>query len=76
MLTNIPNILTLSRIASIPLLVAVFYIESPLGNWLGLGILVFAGATDFFDGYIARLMQQQSLLGKFLEKALKYRLCL
>jgi len=67
MLTNIPNILTLSRIASIPLLVAVFYIESPLGNWLGLGILVFAGATDFFDGYIARLMQQQSLLGKFLD---------
>jgi len=67
MLTSIPNLLTLSRIASIPLLVAVFYIESPLGNWLGLGILVFAGATDFFDGYIARLMQQQSLLGKFLD---------
>jgi cardiolipin synthase len=67
MLTNIPNLLTLSRIASIPLLVGVFYISSPLGNWLGLGILIFAGATDFFDGYIARAMQQQSLLGKFLD---------
>ena len=67
MLTNIPNLLTLSRIASIPLLVGVFYIDSPLGNWLGLGILIFAGATDFFDGYLARAMQQQSLLGKFLD---------
>jgi cardiolipin synthase len=67
MLTNIPNLLTLSRIASIPLLVVFFYIGSPLGNWLGLGVLIFAGATDFFDGYLARAMQQQSLLGKFLD---------
>ncbi len=67
MLTNIPNLLTLSRIASIPLLVGVFYVSSPLGNWLGLGILIFAGATDFFDGYLARAMKQQSQLGKFLD---------
>ena len=67
MLTNIPNLLTLSRIASIPLLVGFFYIDSPLGNWLGFGVLIFAGATDFFDGYLARAMQQQSLLGKFLD---------
>jgi cardiolipin synthase len=67
MLTNIPNLLTLSRIASIPLLVGTFYLESPLGNWLGLAILTFAGATDFFDGYLARAMKQQSLLGKFLD---------
>jgi len=59
--------LTLSRIASIPLLVGVFYVSSPLGNWLGLGILIFAGATDFFDGYLARAMKQQSQLGKFLD---------
>ena len=67
MLTNIPNLLTLSRIASIPLLVATFYLESPLGNWLGLAILTFAGITDFFDGYLARAMKQQSALGKFLD---------
>ena len=67
MLTNIPNLLTLSRIASIPLLVGVFYVSSPLGNWLGLGILIFVGATDFFDGYLARAMKQQSQLGKFLD---------
>jgi cardiolipin synthase len=67
MLTNIPNLLTLSRIASIPLLVGMFYVGSPLGNWLGLGILIFAGVTDFFDGYLARAMRLQSMLGKFLD---------
>lgn len=67
MLTNLPNLLTLSRIASIPLLVATFYIDSPLGNWLGLAILTVAGFTDFFDGYLARALSQQSMLGKFLD---------
>ena len=67
MFTSIPNLLTLSRIASIPLIVMTFYLEEPLGNWLGLIILIFAGATDFFDGYLARAMHQQSSLGKFLD---------
>ncbi len=67
MLTNLPNLLTLSRIASIPLLVATFYIDPPLGNWLGLAILTLAGMTDFFDGYLARALSQQSMLGKFLD---------
>ena len=60
MLTNLPNLLTLSRIGVIPLLIATFYIESDLGNWLGLGVLVYAGITDFIDGLVARLMSQQS----------------
>ena len=67
MLTNLPNILTLSRIGAIPLLTATFYIQGPFGNWLGLGILLFAGFTDFFDGYFARAWHQQSFLGKFLD---------
>jgi len=67
MLTNLPNLLTLSRIASIPLLVATFYIDHPLGNWLGLAILTLAGMTDFFDGNLARALSQQSMLGKFLD---------
>ena len=67
MLTNLPNLLTLSRIGVIPLLIATFYIESDLGNWLGLGVLVYAGVTDFIDGLVARLMSQQSELGRFLD---------
>jgi cardiolipin synthase len=65
--TNLPNILTLSRIGAIPLLIATFYLQAPLGNWLGLGILAFAGFTDFLDGYFARAWHQQSFFGKFLD---------
>ena len=67
MLTSFPNMLTLSRIGAIPLIIATFYIESYLGNWIGLAVLVYAGATDFFDGFVARVMAQQSALGKFLD---------
>ena len=67
MLTNFPNLLTLSRIGAIPLIIGTFYIESPIGNWIGLAVLVYAGATDFFDGFVARVLAQQSALGKFLD---------
>ncbi len=67
MLTQLPNILTLSRIAAIPLLIATFYLDSPLGNWIGLGVLTYAGVTDFLDGYLARAWSQQSMIGKFLD---------
>ena len=67
MLTQLPNLLTLSRIFAIPLLVGTFYLDPPLGNWLGLGILAFAGITDFLDGYVARAWSQQSRLGTFLD---------
>lgn len=67
MLTRLPNVLTLARIGAIPLLVATFWIHSPLGNWLGLAMLTIAGITDFFDGYLARAWEQQSMLGKFLD---------
>ena len=67
MLTQLPNILTLSRIAAIPLLLGTFYLQSSYGNWIGLGILTYAGVTDFFDGYLARAWSQQSMIGKFLD---------
>lgn len=67
MLTNLPNLLTLSRIAAIPLVIATFYLDEPLGNWLGLAIYTIAAVTDFFDGYVARAWAQQSQLGRFLD---------
>jgi cardiolipin synthase len=67
MLTNLPNILTLSRIAAIPLVILAFYVDSPAGNWLGFGIYAAACITDYFDGYFARAWSQQSALGRFLD---------
>jgi cardiolipin synthase len=67
MLFRLPNLLTLSRIFIIPALVGTFYLKSPLGNWLGLIVFVYAGITDFFDGYVARAQNLQSKLGQFLD---------
>lgn len=64
---NIANILTLSRIAAIPLIAALLFFEQPVFRWLALALYVIACVTDFFDGYIARRMDQVSALGRFLD---------
>jgi cardiolipin synthase (CMP-forming) len=67
MVINLPNLLTLFRIAAVPGIVALFYLESPLGAWLACGLFAMAAFTDFLDGYLARAMRQQSALGRFLD---------
>ncbi|MDE0056615.1 MAG: CDP-diacylglycerol--glycerol-3-phosphate 3-phosphatidyltransferase [Defluviicoccus sp.] len=64
---NIPNLLTLFRIALIPVLVASFYVGGDTGRWLAFAVFVLAGATDFLDGYFARRLDQRSALGRFLD---------
>lgn len=67
MLTTLPNLLTLSRIVAIPLVIATFYVAAPLGPWLGCVIFGLAAVTDWLDGRLARMWQQQSELGRFLD---------
>ena len=67
MLTSLPNLLTLSRIAAIPLVIFTFYLHPPLGPWLGCAVFSLAGLTDWLDGRIARMWEQQSDLGRFLD---------
>jgi len=65
---NIPNILTLFRIALIPVLVLVFYWPPFTDQNVVLASLFFvAGVTDWFDGYLARKLNQQSVFGAFLD---------
>ncbi len=64
---NLPNILTMSRIGSIPVIIGLMYLPSPLGNWAAFSVYTYACITDFFDGYLARVWQQQSSLGRFLD---------
>lgn len=69
---NLPIFLTWLRILAIPLLVAVFYVPE---SWLGgygrnpVGALLFCAAavTDWFDGYLARRLNQTSSFGAFLD---------
>ena len=67
MLTSLPNILTLSRIAIIPVLLVMLYFDTPLLRWLTLAGYTAACLTDFLDGYLARHMNDISALGRFLD---------
>ena len=67
MLTTLPNILTLSRILVLPALVAAFYLDRPLSNWVTAALFTAAGLTDYLDGYLARSWDQVTRLGRFLD---------
>lgn len=67
MVTSLPNMLTLSRIAAIPLVIATFYVDDPLSRWVACGLFVAAAVTDWFDGYFARTRNQMSAFGRFLD---------
>lgn len=74
---NLPNILTLARIALIPVFLAVAYwppaLEvnghqgSVLRHLLLTSIFVLAAVTDWLDGYLARKLNQSSAFGRFLD---------
>jgi cardiolipin synthase len=67
MLTDLPNLLTLSRIAAIPLLVGCLVMRTPIGDLLATLVFAAAGITDWLDGHIARARLQQSDLGRMLD---------
>ena len=64
---NIPNILTLIRILLIPVLVAVFFLEHSWARQAAATIFIVAAITDWFDGYLARQLNQTSKFGAFLD---------
>jgi cardiolipin synthase len=63
----IPNLLTLSRIALIPIIMAAFYTDNHLGRWVATLAFISACFTDFLDGYVARLWRQTTRFGQFLD---------
>ena len=67
MLTDLPNVLTLSRIAVIPLLVALVAVRAPLADFFACVVFTAAAITDYFDGKLARERRQLSDLGRMLD---------
>ncbi len=67
MLTSLPNLLTLLRIVIIPILVPLFYLDGAYPRWLACGLFGLAAITDYFDGYLARHLNEVSPLGRFLD---------
>jgi len=67
MLLNTPNILTLLRIILIPLFIGAYYFSHPMAHMLTTAVFVLAALTDWLDGYLARLWEQTSPFGAFLD---------
>lgn len=64
---NIPNILTLLRIAAIPLLVILLFSPSRDSGFWAAALFSAASFTDWLDGYLARRMGIETVFGKFLD---------
>ena len=64
---NIPNMLTVIRMALIPVFVMFYFIGMP--GWYIWSALIFviASFTDWLDGYLARKWNQVSVFGKFMD---------
>lgn len=64
---NLPNILTLLRIAAIPLLVMLLLSPSKEAGFWAAALFAIASITDWLDGYLARRMGIETVFGKFLD---------
>jgi len=66
-LLNLPNTLTLARIAAVPIMVVLLMFDSrPAGIWAA-AVFGLASITDWLDGYLARRLEIVTILGKFLD---------
>ncbi|WP_377288089.1 CDP-diacylglycerol--glycerol-3-phosphate 3-phosphatidyltransferase [Rhizobium sp. SG2393] len=69
---NIPNLLTYARILAVPLIVLCFFIEgrlqsSDFARWTAFWLFAVASVTDYLDGYLARIWNQTSNIGRMLD---------
>ena len=64
---TVPNLLTLLRIALIPVIVVVFYLPVYWAPPASCAVFALAGITDWLDGYLARRFNAGSRFGAFLD---------
>ena len=67
MTLTLPTILTLIRIAMIPVLAAVYFLPYGWTNFAAAAVFAFASVTDWLDGWIARRFHLTSAFGAFLD---------
>ncbi len=64
---NRPNILTLFRVASIPVIVVLMIFPNKLFTFLAVILFSAAAITDFLDGFYARRQGLVTTLGKIMD---------
>lgn len=66
-LFNLPNMLTLGRVAAVPVLIVLLLFDNRTAGLWAAVIFSLAAFTDWLDGYLARKMEIVTILGKFLD---------
>ena len=66
-LTNLPNLVTMSRVVLIPFVLVFIDNFNPLRSFIASLLWLLAAAGDALDGYLARSRGEVSTLGKFLD---------
>jgi CDP-diacylglycerol--glycerol-3-phosphate 3-phosphatidyltransferase len=64
---NVPNRLTMLRIALVPLVAGLLFIQTPIWDFIAALMFSIAAATDYFDGYIARKRKLITVYGKLMD---------
>ena len=64
---NLPNTLSIIRVAFIPAIVICLYFPGKLGSFFAALFFGLAAITDLLDGFLARRYETVTLLGKFLD---------
>lgn len=67
MATDLPNLLTISRIAAIPVLAALMLARHPAADLAACVLFTIAAVTDWLDGHLARSRGATSDLGRMLD---------
>jgi CDP-diacylglycerol---glycerol-3-phosphate 3-phosphatidyltransferase len=62
-----PNVLTMLRIACVPVLIWLLMHTGPVASAIAAAVFFIATITDYFDGYIARSYNSVTVIGKFLD---------
>ncbi|MFL6001697.1 MAG: CDP-alcohol phosphatidyltransferase family protein [Nocardioides sp.] len=62
---TVPNLISLARLAGVP--VFLWLVLVPEADGWALGLLMLSGLTDYLDGYLARKLNQASALGEILD---------
>jgi len=64
---NLPNLLSVFRILTVPFVVVCLFWSSPLASFLAALIFGIASITDLLDGYIARYQKSETAIGQLLD---------
>lgn len=64
---NVPNLLSISRILAVPIFIILMIEPTPIRALVAAIVFLFASATDWLDGYLARKWGQVTKMGKLLD---------